>query len=62
MKHATSPPFKARSKASGSLYGTMIVSFATDEEMPAEDGTELGASAGPARCSGGFIEIMTSSW
>ena len=63
MKQATSPPASTRSSASGSLYGMTIVS--------AEDGLgdarpcparEIGASAGPAWSSGGFIEIITSSW
>ena len=30
--------------------------------MPAVPGTAIGASAGPAWSSGGFIEIITSSW
>jgi hypothetical protein len=30
--------------------------------MPAVDGMDLGEWAGPASLTGGFIEIMTSSW
>ena len=30
--------------------------------MPAVAGTAFGESAGPASSSGGFIEIITSSW
>ena len=61
MKQATSPPASTRSRASGSLYGMTIVSARTPGDRPAVPGTDSGASAGPARSSGGFIEIITSS-
>ena len=61
MKHATSPPRSARSSASGSLYGITMVSPSTALVTPAVPGTGVGLSAGPARSSGGFIEIITSS-
>ena len=62
MKQATSPPASTRSSASGSLYGMTIVSARIALVMPAVPGTAIGASAGPAWSSGGFIEIITSSW
>ena len=62
MKQATSPDASTRSRASASLYGMTIVSASVAFVMPAVPGTENGASAGPAWSSGGFIEIITSSW
>ncbi len=62
MKQATSPPRSARSSAAGSLYGMTIVSASTASVMPAVAGTAIGASAGPASSSDGFIETITSSW
>ena len=61
MNAATSPLRSTRSSASGSLYGTTIVSPTTPRVMPADDATECGASAGPALSSDGFIDTMTSS-
>ncbi len=62
MKQATSPPASTRSRAAGSLYGMTIVSARTAFVSPAVPGTPIGASAGPARSSGGFIDTITSSW
>ena len=62
MKQAISPDASARSSASASLYGMTTVSATMPFVMPAVPGTEYGASAGPAWSSGGFIEIITSSW
>ena len=62
MKQATSPPFSARSSASRLLNGTTMVSRNTARVMPAVLGMARGESAGPASLTGGFIEIITSSW
>ena len=62
MKQATSPAASTRSSAAGSLYGITIVSASDRLREPAVPGTAIGASAGPAWSSGGFIEIITSSW
>ena len=62
MNAATSLPARARSRASASLYGTTMVSPSTAAVIPAVAGTPTGLSAGPARSSEGFMEIMTSSW
>ena len=62
MKQATSSFASARSSASGSLYGITMTSAMVPLVMPADCGTELGVSAGPALSSGGLLEIITSSW
>ena len=62
MKQAMSPERSTRSRASRSLYGTTTVAAMTSGAMPSVPGTEFGASGGPASSSGGFIEIITSSW
>ena len=38
------------------------VAAMTSGVIPSVPGTEFGASGGPASSSGGFIEIITSSW
>ena len=62
MNAATSPACSTRSSASASLYGMTITSSIVPWVMPADCGTEWGASAGPALSSGGLFEIITSSW
>ena len=62
MKQAISPLSSTRSSASGSLNGTTFVASTMWRATPAELASEIGASAGPAWSTGGFIEIITSSW
>ena len=62
MKQAMSPFASTRSRASGSLKGTTLVASTMCLATPPELAREIGASAGPASSSGGFIETITSSW
>ena len=64
MMAAISPRcrFRTASRALALLYGATTVSVSCESGMPADAGTELGASGGPMSSAAGRMLIRTSSW